>query len=182
MPIGLVDAAGSSTMRFATLAIVSLLMATPAAAQDNTVQFAQAAPSADTTVDEKDAIHTVISGYYDAFGRGTVAESAFYGEPTFFVLPNQVGVLSTRADVQAFWDRAMANLKANGYSHSKFGDYRVKLLNSKTALVSLVATRIKTDGSEMQRFGVLYLLRKGDAGWKIHEFVVTDLDKLISAD
>jgi hypothetical protein len=41
---------------------------------------------------------------------------------------------------------------------------------------------MKADGTEMQRAGVIYLLHKSNAGWKIHEIIVTDLDKLISAD
>jgi hypothetical protein len=52
------------------------------------VQFAQATPSTATSVNEKDAIHKVLSGYYDAFGRDSAAASAFYGEPTLIVLPS----------------------------------------------------------------------------------------------
>jgi hypothetical protein len=146
------------------------------------VQLAQATPSTTTSVNEKDAIHKVLSGYYDAFGRDSAAASAFYGEPTLIVLPNEIVMLNTRADVAAFFDKFVANLRSSGYSHSKFGDYSVKLLNSTTALFSTVATRIKTDGTEMQRSGFTYLLHKSNAGWRIHEIIATDLDKLISAD
>src|SRR5262245_55339356 len=90
-------------------------------------QFAQATPSTATTVDEKDTIHSVVSSYYDAFGRDSAAASAFFGEPTVIVQPNQVVILSTRAELAAAFDEAVANRKARGYSHSKFGDYRVKL-------------------------------------------------------
>jgi hypothetical protein len=34
----------------------------------------------------------------------------------------------------------------------------------------------------MQRAGFTYLLKKDDSGWKIHELIATDLDKLISGD
>ena len=147
------------------------------------VQLAQTTPSAATSVnEEKDAIHKVLSGYYDAFGRDTAAASAFYGEPTLIVLPDQVVMLSTRADVEAFFDKFVAGLKSSGYSHSKLGDHHVKLLNSTTALYSTVATRMKADGTEMQRSGFIYLLHKSDAGWRIHEIIATDLDKLIRAD
>jgi ketosteroid isomerase-like protein len=131
---------------------------------------------------EKDAIHDVVSGYYDAFGRDSAAASAFYGEPTLIVIPNQVILLKTRADVEASLDALVATLKANGYSHSKLGEHRVKLLNPTTALYSTVAIRMKADGTELQRSGFTYLLHKSDAGWKIHEIIATDLDKLISAD
>ena len=146
------------------------------------VQLAQATPSTATSINEKDAIHKVLSDYYDAFGRDSAAASAFFGEPTLIVGPNQVVMLSTRADIEARFDGAVASLRRYGYSHSKFSDYRVKLLNSTTALVGLVAILIKTDSTEMQRRGWTYLLNKDNAGWRIHEIIATDLDKLVSAD
>jgi hypothetical protein len=147
---------------------------------DQSVQLAQATPSSATSVSEKDTIHGVLSGYYDT--RDSAAASAFFGEPTLIVLPNQVIALGTRADVEAFFDKLVASRKPSGYSHSKLGDHRVKLLNSTTALYSTIAIRMKADGTEMQRSGFTYLLHKDNAGWRIHEIIGTDLDKLISAD
>jgi hypothetical protein len=135
-----------------------------------------------TSVSERDAIHGVVSGYYDAFGRDSAAASAFYGEPTLIVIPNQVIMLRTRADIEASIDELVATLKASGYSHSKLGEHRVKLLNPTTALYSTIAIRMKADGTELQRSGFTYLLHKSNAGWKIHEIIATDLDKLISTD
>jgi hypothetical protein len=147
------------------------------------VQLAQATAPVTTSVNEKEAIHKVLSGYYDAFGRDSAAASAFFGEPTLIILPNDVVLLRTRADVEAAFDKFVASsLKPSGYSHSKLGDYRVKLLNSTTALYSSVAIRMKTDGTEMNRAGNTYLLHKSNAGWRIHEIIATDLDKLVSAD
>jgi ketosteroid isomerase-like protein len=146
------------------------------------VQFAQATPSTTITASETDAIKNVLGGYYDAFGRDSAAAAAFFGEPIVIVQRNQVIILNTRAELAASFDATTANRKALGYSHSKFDDYRVKLLNPTTALVGLVAILIKTDGSEMQRLGWTYLLRMGNAGWKIQEIIATDLDKLISSD
>ncbi len=56
------------------------------------------------------------------------------------------------------------------------------MLNATTALYGTVATRMKSDGTELQRAGFTYLLQKGDVGWKIHEVIATDLDKLISSE
>lgn len=134
------------------------------------------------SVAERDAIHDVVSGYYDAFGRDSAAASVFYGEPTLIVIPTQVIMLRTRADVEASIDELVATLRASGYSHSKLGEHRVKLLNPTTALYSTVAIRMKADGTELERSGFTYLLHKSNAGWRIHEIIATDLDKLISAD
>jgi hypothetical protein len=146
------------------------------------VRLAQVTPPTATSVSEKDDIHAVLTGYYDTFGRDSAAASEFYGEPTLIVLPNQVVMLGTRADVKAFFDKLVAGLKPSGYSHSKLGEHRIKLLNSTTALYSTVAIRMKSDGTEMQRSGFTYLLQKSNAGWKMHQIIATDLDKLISAD
>jgi len=35
---------------------------------------------------------------------------------------------------------------------------------------------------ECSGLGVTYLLQKSDVGWRIHEIIATDFDKLISAD
>jgi len=55
-------------------------------------------------LNETDAIHKFFEEYYDVFGRDSVAASAFYGEPTLMILQNEFVVLSTRADVAAFFD------------------------------------------------------------------------------
>jgi hypothetical protein len=131
---------------------------------------------------EKDAIHQVLSGYYDAVACNAAAAAAFYGEPTLIVLPTEVLTLPTRKDVEAFIARLLDSWRPLGYSNSKLSDPRVKILNPTTALYGTVAVRMKTDGAELQRAGFTYLLHKGDGGWKINGLVATDLDKLISAD
>ncbi|WP_044542335.1 hypothetical protein [Bradyrhizobium sp. LTSP885] len=154
----------------------------PVSTDRATVQLAQAAPSAGTSVSETDAIDAVVSGYYESFGRDSAAASALYGEPTLVITPNQIVLLSTRTDVEAFFDKVVAGLKRGGFSHSTLSDRRIKLLTSTTALCGGVAIRMKTDGTEMQRAGFTYLLQKSSVRWRIHEIIATDFDKLISAD
>ena len=144
------------------------------------VQLAQATSTTATSVSEKDNIHGVLSAYYGT--RDSAAASAFFGEPSLIVLPNQVVALGTRADVEAFFDKLAASRKSSGYSHSNLGNHHVKLLNSTTALYSAIAIRMKADGTEMQRSGFTYLLHKENTGWRIHSIVATDVDKLITAD
>jgi SnoaL-like domain len=128
---------------------------------------------------EMDAVYKVLTGYYEAYGRDSAAASAFFGEPIRVVLPSEVVLLSTRAELVTFFDRFVAaHLTPNGYSHSKVGEYHVRLLNSATALCSAVAIRMKTDATEMQRTGFTYLLRKSEERWQILEIIATDLDKL----
>ncbi len=131
---------------------------------------------------DKDAIHAALNGYYDAFGRDAAAAGSFYGEPTLFIAPNQFTLLNSRADIEAFFERAAAGLKRGGFSNSTLIDRRIRMLSATTALLGGVAIRIKADGTEMNRAGFTYLLQKSGSGWKIHEIIATDPDKLISAD
>ena len=87
-----------------------------------------------------------------------------------------------RADVEAFLTKLVSGFKPLGFSHAKVSDPRIKMLSETTAIYSTVAIRYKTDGSELPRGGFTYLLHKGPSGWKIHELIATDMDKLVSAD
>jgi ketosteroid isomerase-like protein len=145
-------------------------------------QLAQASPSSAGSASEKDAIHKVVSEYYDAVSKSSTAAAVFYGEPTLMVLPNEVTVFSKRADVETFFAKLLATLKPLGYSCSKLIDPRIKPLNATTAMYGTIAVRFKADGTEIQRAGFTYLLKKDNSGWKIHELIATDLDKLISGD
>jgi ketosteroid isomerase-like protein len=131
---------------------------------------------------EKEAIQQVVSDYYDALGRDPTEAASFYGEPVIIVLPTDVLPLNKRADVEAFLTKIVSGFKPLGYSYSKLSDPRIKMLSETTAIYSTVAIRYKTDGSELPRAGFTYLLHKGPSGWKIHELVATDMDKLVSAD
>src|SRR5215475_3198381 len=109
------------------------------------VMAAVTAVTAQQSSDEKDAIHQVVSAYYDAFARDPAAAAAFYGEPTLIVLANEVTTLPSRTDVEAFLAKLLGSLKPLGYSNTKLSAPRIKMLNSTTALYSTVAIRMKTD-------------------------------------
>jgi ketosteroid isomerase-like protein len=131
---------------------------------------------------EKEAIQQVVSGYYDALSRDPIEAASFYGEPVIVVLPNEVLPLNKRADVEAFLTKLLGPFKSLGFSHATVSDPRIKMLSETAAIFSTVAIRYKTDGSELPRGGFTYLLHKGPNGWKIHELVATDMDKLVSPD
>src|SRR6516164_7360204 len=122
--------------KLSTLAFAAAMAAVPATAQQSS--------------DEKDAIHKVVTGYYDAFARDPAAAAAFYGVPTLIVLPDEVITLATRADVQGFLAKALSDLKPVGYSNSKSNDPRIKILNPTVSLYSDVTIRMKADGTELQ--------------------------------
>jgi hypothetical protein len=124
-------------------------------------------------------IHGVVAGYYDAFVRDSTAASIFYGEPALIVLPNEVFSLPTRKDVERFLANALSGFLALGYSNTQMSASRIKKLNETTALYGTIASRFKSDGTELERTAFTYLLHKGNSGWKIHQLIATDVDKLI---
>ena len=139
-------------------------------------------PAAAQEPNETAAIHQVVQGYYDAFANDFPTAAQFFGEPTLIVLPKEVITLTNRADIGAYISRVLAGLKAGGYSTTNISEPRTKMLNRTTALYGAIAIRMKTDDTELQRIGVTYLLHKDSDGWKIHELIVTDVDKLIGAE
>jgi hypothetical protein len=131
---------------------------------------------------EADAIRPVILGYFEAFPRDSAAAAGFYGEPAFTVQPDSVVVLATRADVEKRSAFLLQQLKGRGYSTTKKPELRIRMLNARTALCGTVAIRMKTDGTELERVGYTYLLHKDSEGWRIHEVIATDIDRLINPD
>jgi hypothetical protein len=132
------------------------------------------------TSEDEDAVHEVVSQYYEAFVRDPKVAAGYYGEPSLIVLPDEVTSLSTRIDVEAFLKRARETLKARGYLTTEMHAARIKRLNNSTALYATVAIRLKTDGTELERAAFTYLLHRGSAGWKIHALIATDSDSLVS--
>ena len=129
---------------------------------------------------DEDAIHEVVSEYYEAFVRDPIIAASYYGEPSLVVLPHQVMSLPRRADIEEFLAKGRDALMARGYLHTKMQASRVRKLNQSTALYGTVAVRMRRDGTELERVAFTYLLHKGNSGWKIHELVATDVDSLVS--
>ena len=111
--------------------------------------------------------------------KDPAAAAYFYGEPTLLVTSTEVTVLAKKSDIQAFLTKTIGALKPLGYSRSDVADPRIAMLSEPTAVYSAVAIRFASDGREIQRAGFTYLLHKDPAGWRIHELVTTDLDKLL---
>jgi hypothetical protein len=130
-------------------------------------------------LEDEDAIHKVVSEYYEAFAEDPVVAARYYGEPALVVLPDEVMSLPRRGDIEAFLAKGRDALIARGYLNTKMQASRVKKLNQSTALYGTVAIRLKTDGTELERAAFTYLLHKGESGWKIHELIATDVDGLV---
>ena len=70
----------------------------------------------------------------------------------------------------------MEALRARGFAKSELINLHLKRLSATTVIAGGVAVRGKTDGQELERAGVVYLLQKTSAGWQLATVVVHDAD------
>jgi hypothetical protein len=82
----------------------------------------------------------------------------------------------TRAAVAAAFHPVMEALRARGFARSELINLHLKRLSATTVIAGGVAVRRKTDGQELERAGVVYLLHKASAGWQFATVVIHDAD------
>jgi hypothetical protein len=68
----------------------------------------------------------------------------------------------------------MDALRARGFAKSELTNLHLKGLSATTAIAGGVAVRRKTDGQELERAGVMYLMQKTGDEWQIATIVIHD--------
>ena len=125
-------------------------------------------------------IEKLMGDYVALIGNDdTRLAAAFYEEPASIVGPKVFLLLLTKTDVVKFLDSLQLTARPLGYAKSTLEYLATRMLNSEMALCSAITARWRADGSEMQKVGATYLLRRGTEGWKIRQLMMTDLDKLL---
>ncbi len=92
---------------------------------------------------------------------------SYFHLPCVFIVPHDVLVFSTSAEVEAFWAPRFADMKASGFDHTERREASIQVLNDNTAMASSLAVRFKKDGTQLERRGAAFAVRKTDEGWKI---------------
>ena len=126
---------------------------------------------------DKAAAAKVLTDYYRAFS--TLEQQAvlpYFHEPSQLVSPAGVVPTPTRAAVAAVFQPIMDALRARGFAKTELTNLHLKGLSGTTAIAGGVAVRHKTDGQELERAGVVYLMQKTGAGWQIATIVIHDAD------
>jgi ketosteroid isomerase-like protein len=127
--------------------------------------------------DESAAVSRVLTDYYKAFSTlDAHAVGPYFHEPSQLVSAAGVVPMPTRAAVAAVFKPLMEGLRARGFGKSELIDLRLKQLSATTVIAGGVAIRSQTDGRELERAGVVYLLQKTDAGWQFATVVIHDAD------
>src|SRR4030042_687825 len=116
----------------------------------------------------KDAIARLYTEYVQAFQTlNARAILPYYHVPSMMISSQEVIVMATSAEVEAYFARIMGRLKARGYARTEIKELHMKQMSDGTALLGGNLVRYKTDGEELGRLGATYTLRKTDGGWKI---------------
>jgi hypothetical protein len=68
----------------------------------------------------------------------------------------------------------MEALRGKAYARSELELEKIELLSSFAALVGGVAVRYKTDGQQLERVGVTYVLHKTNDVWKFATVILHD--------
>ena len=126
---------------------------------------------------DKAAAAKVLTDYYQAFSTlDAQAVLPYFHEPSQLVGPAGVVPTPTRAAVVTLFQPAMDALRARGFAKAELTHLHLKGLSAATAIAGGVAVRRKTDGQELERAGVVYLMQKTGAGWQIATIVIHDAD------
>lgn len=128
-----------------------------------------------TLTSEEAEITQVLTDYYRAFSTLEVhAVLPYFHEPTMLIGPQAVYAAPTRDVVMAIFRTTMEGLRARGFARSELSLRHVNRLSATAVLANGVAIRYKTDGQELERAGVTYLMHQSDGNWRIATLVLHD--------
>ena len=91
----------------------------------------------------------------------------FYDEPCFVTSPQGSVALPAHADVERFFEPLMGDLRKQGYATTELQQLEERRLGPTMAMVTGRGIWRKGDGTELRRFGAVYLLRKTGDAWRI---------------
>jgi ketosteroid isomerase-like protein len=129
------------------------------------------------TDEDKAAVTQALTDYYKAFSTlDAQAVAPYFDEPSQLLSPAGVVPTPTRAAVTAVFQPMMDALRVRGFAKSELTDLHLKRLSAASVIAGGVAVRRKTDGHELERAGVVYLLQNTNAGWQIAAIVIHDAD------
>jgi len=123
--------------------------------------------------DEEAAAAQVLADYYRAFSSlDAQAVRPYFHQPSQLVSPAGVVATPTRAALAAAFQPMMDALRTRGFAKSELIDLHLKRLSATTVIAGGVAVRTKTDGQELERAGVVYLLQNTNGEWQIATIVI----------
>ncbi len=104
---------------------------------------------------------------------------SYFHRPCVFIVPQGVFVFSSAAEVEGFWRPRFDDLKTLGFGRTERVEANINVLTDDTAMASGMAIRYTKGGSELERRGATFALRKTDDGWKIVTLIHHSPDNVI---
>jgi len=127
----------------------------------------------------ENAVKQLLTDYYKDFSTLRIQSILrYFNQPALLIGPSGVFALPTPEAVVPIFGPVMENLRQREYGRSELSLKQLRLLSSTSAFATGAAIRYKTDGQEMERVGVTYLLHRGDSGWKFAVMVLHDADSV----
>ena len=129
------------------------------------------------TVDSNDVTRWFVE-YLDTFtacGRGesdTASLLAYYGVPLLLTTDGGSFALTSDEQVVAAVQPQVDAMRAAGYHRSEILESEVVVLNSTSALYRGTFSRVRSDGGEISRLTVTYLVTDGATGRRISALAV----------
>ena len=128
---------------------------------------------------EQEVDQLFISYFRDFSNLDLNAIVSYFHLPCTFIVPQRVFVFSSASEVEGFWGPRFDDLKTQRFGRTERTEANIKVLNDNTAMASSQAIRYTKDGSELERRGATFALRKTDDGWKIVTLIHHSPDNVI---
>jgi len=112
---------------------------------------------------------------YGACGRGeaeTASLLAYYGVPLLITTDGGFFAPASGAEVVAAVQPQIDGMRAAGYARTEILASKVTVLNARSALYEGTLSRRRSDGAEINRLTMTYLITAGVAGRRISAFTV----------
>ncbi len=117
---------------------------------------------------DETAVRQTLDEYYRAFSTLSVqAILPYLNQPALLIGPLGVVPLPTPPAIEPIFGPVMESLRTRGYGRSELGSREIRMLGAQSAFATGIAIRYRSDGEELERAGITYLLRKTDDAWKI---------------
>jgi ketosteroid isomerase-like protein len=122
---------------------------------------------------DETAVRQMLDEYYRAFSTLSIqAILPYLNEPALLIGPLGVIPLPTPSAIEPIFGPVMESLRTRGYGRSELGSQETRMLGAHSAFATGIAIRYKSDGEEMERAGITYLLRKTNDTWRIAVMVL----------
>ena len=125
-------------------------------------------------------IDQLLNNYFRDFSNLDLdAIVSYFHIPCTFIVPQEVLVFTSVTQVEEFWGPRFDDLKAQRFGRTERAEANIKVLNDNTAVTSSKAIRYTEDGTELERRGATFAIRKTDDGWKIVTLIHHSPDNVI---